>query len=131
MRLIIGGYAQGRLAYVMERYSLVDEDVWDAAKEPISKWKSQRVIYHAESLVSGWLSEGVNPCEACGELLPQWKDTILITQEVGCGLVPITAKQREWREAVGRFNTYLAANAQTVDRICCGLSMRIRGKAEE
>ena len=46
-------------------------------------------------------------------------------------MVPVKAKQREWREAVGRFNTYLASNAQTVDRICCGLSMRIKGKAEE
>lgn len=131
MKLIIGGYAQGRLAYVMQRYSLTEEDVWDAAKDSISSWKGQRVIYHAESLVSGWLNEGKNPCKACIELLPQWKDTILITQEVGCGLVPLKAKQREWREVVGRFNTLLAENSDTVERICCGLSMRIKGTAVE
>lgn len=131
MKLVIGGYAQGRLLYVMEQYALTEQDVWDAAEEPFSAWNGQRIIYHTEALVTGWLREGKNPCEAAAALLPQWKDAILITQEVGCGLVPVTAEDRRWREAVGQLNIYLAGKADTVDRVCCGLGMRIREMAEE
>lgn len=131
MRLIIGGYAQGRLSYAMEHYGLTEQDVWDAAAKPLSTWNGQRIIYHVEALVTGWLCEGKNPCEMAAALLPQWENVILITQEVGCGLVPITAEQRAWREAVGRLNTYLARQAETVDRVCCGLGMRIQGTMEE
>lgn len=127
MRLILGGYAQGKLAYAMERFGLTEKDVWDAAEESLSGWNGQRLIYHAEELVNGWLEEGKDPCQAAKDMLSQWQDVILISQEVGSGLVPITAQQRAWREAVGRFNTFLAGQAETVDRVCCGLGMRIKG----
>lgn len=130
MKLILGGFAQGRLAYAIEHFGLTEEDVWDAAKEPLSFWKGQKIISHAEELVTGWLREGKNPCEEAEKLMPQWQDVILISQEVGCGLVPITAEQRAWREAVGRFNIFLAGQAETVDRVCCGLGMRIKGTEE-
>lgn len=127
MRLILGGYAQGKLAYAMERFGLTEKDVWDAAEESISAWNGQHIIYHAEELVTGWLEEGKDPCQATKDMLLQWQDVIFISQEVGCGLVPVTAQQRVWREAVGRFNTFLAGQAETVDRVCCGLGMRIKG----
>ena len=130
MRLILGGYAQGKLAYAMERFGLTESEVWDAAKEPFSAWNGQKIINHAQELVTEWMAVGKNPCEAVAELLSRRQDVILISQEVGCGLVPVTAEQRAWREAVGRFNTFLAGQAETVDRVCCGLGMRIKGAGE-
>lgn len=127
MHLIIGGYAQGRLRYAMETFSLTEQDVWDASAAPESSWNGQRIIYRAETLVQGRLTEGLQPQEGAAFLLPQWKDAILITQEVGCGLVPVTAEQRAWRDAVGQWNAFLAANAETVDRVLCGIGMRIKG----
>ena len=38
----------------------------------------------------------------------------------------ISAEDRKWRETVGRMNTQLAAQAETVERIFCGLSMQLR-----
>ena len=36
------------------------------------------------------------------------------------------AKEREWREACGRVCTKLAAYADQVTRVCCGLGTRIK-----
>ena len=120
MHLIFGGYAQGRLSYALKTYHKNTADVFDCAAQPLSEWNGQTILYHLEALVSQSLQETVS----------NWQDCILITQEVGCGLVPISAEDRQWREAVGRMNAQLAAQAETVERIFCGLSMQLRTGAQ-
>ena len=46
--------------------------------------------------------------------------------EVGCGLVPIQAEERQRREAVGRRCCQLAERAEAVYRISCGLAIRLK-----
>ncbi|WP_419571008.1 bifunctional adenosylcobinamide kinase/adenosylcobinamide-phosphate guanylyltransferase, partial [Ruminococcus sp.] len=58
--------------------------------------------------------------------LEKWKNAVVISQEVGCGLVPVEPEQRRFREAVGRLNCLLAESAETVERVCCGLGMRLK-----
>ena len=112
MKLILGGYANGRTAYAMQNYQLTESDCFDAAAEPLARWNGQRLILHAEQLVNPWLE--------------RWQNAVLITQEVGCGLVPVTPQQRQLREAVGHFNRLLAECAETVERVCCGLGMQLK-----
>lgn len=126
MKLILGGYANGRTAYAMQNYQLTESDCFDAAAEPLARWNGQRLILHAEQLVNPWLEQGK---ESCTEILPwleRWQNAVLITQEVGCGLVPVTPQQRQLREAVGHFNRLLAECAETVERVCCGLGMQLK-----
>ena len=84
------------------------------------------LILHAEQLVNPWLEQGKEPCTEILPWLERWQNAVLITQEVGCGLVPVTPQQRQLREAVGRFNRLLAECAETVERVCCGLGMRLK-----
>lgn len=127
MKLILGGYANGRTAYAMQKYHLTESDCFDAAVQSLTQWQGQRLILHAEQLAVFWLAEGESPCTAVRPWLERWHDAICITQEVGCGLVPITAEQRQQREAIGRFNTFLAKHAETVERVCCGIGMMLKG----
>ena len=41
-------------------------------------------------------------------------------------LVDFRAGRRRFREAVGRLNCLLAESAETVERVCCGLGMRLK-----
>ena len=50
----------------------------------------------------------------------------VICNEVGCGLVPIQAEERQRREAVGRLCCDLAREAEAVYRLQCGLAMRLK-----
>ena len=50
-----------------------------------------------------------------------------ITQtEVGAGVIPLSAAEREWREKAGRLACLLAARADIVVRMVCGVSIRIK-----
>lgn len=51
---------------------------------------------------------------------------VVICNEVGCGVVPMDRRERERREAVGRLCCTLAARAQEVYRVSCGLAMRLK-----
>lgn len=126
MKLILGGYANGRTAYAMQNYQLTESDCFDAAAEPLARWNGPRLILHAEQLVNPWLEQGKEPCTEILPWLERWQNAVLITQEVGCGLVPVTPQQRQLREAVGHFNRLLAECAETVERVCCGLGMQLK-----
>ena len=126
MKLILGGYANGRTAYAMQNYQLTESDCFDAAAEPLARWNGQRLILHAEQLVNPSLEQGKEPCTEILPWLERWQNAVLITQEVGCGLVPVTPQQRQLREAVGHFNRLLAECAETVERVCCGLGMQLK-----
>lgn len=51
---------------------------------------------------------------------------MVISAEVGYGLVPIDAFERKYREAVGRVNCYLAGEAEQFYRVVCGEGERLK-----
>lgn len=59
--------------------------------------------------------DGKEPADVLGGL--DLSEKILICEDISCGVVPMDAEAREWREAVGRMNAALAAQADTVTRI--------------
>ena len=99
MHLIFGGYAQGRLSYALKTYHKNVADVFDCATQPLSEWNGQTILYHLEALVSQSLQQNKVPLTLLQETVPNWQDCILITQEVGCGLVPISAEDRGERQS--------------------------------
>ena len=50
----------------------------------------------------------------------------IICDEVGCGITPLDRTDRDWRERVGRLCCRLAAEADEVYRVHCGLGVRIK-----
>ena len=53
---------------------------------------------------------------------------VVIAAETGCGVVPMDPGQREARESAGRLACLLAARADTVVRLCCGLPEVLKGE---
>jgi len=45
---------------------------------------------------------------------------------VGCGVVPVDKREREYREYTGRLMTELAEDADEVVQVLCGLGRRIK-----
>ena len=46
---------------------------------------------------------------------------MLIGVDFSCGVVPMDAEMRRWRDENGRPNNYLSARAERVVRMFCGL----------
>lgn len=51
----------------------------------------------------------------------------IVCQEVGGGVVPMDAQEREWRECTGRLCCDIAAQADRVYRVYCGIATCIKG----
>ena len=114
MILIIGGAGQGKLEYVLQKTGLGPEQV---ARDPETA-RSRPVFAGVEQ----WPELEEN------ELLAANPEIILICDEVGSGVVPADPEQRLRREQVGRLSCRLAARAERVERIFCGLSMVLKGE---
>ncbi len=53
---------------------------------------------------------------------------LVIATELGGGVIPVDAGTRRKREQAGRLACLLAARADTVIRVCCGLPQLLKGE---
>lgn len=145
MQLIIGGAYQGKLAYAQERYEI--RDGWiDGRDCKFHELENCRGIYQFHELIRRIQMSDLQtlPEWMCGlqkdhaleleyeseqfvkELLYRNPDIIVVTNELGCGVVPVERTDRIWRETTGRICTCLAREAAEVIRVICGRGMKLK-----
>lgn len=141
MKIVTGGAYQGKLAYAKEMYGLKDGWIDGRSCEPEELLTCSGIVQFHE-FVRRMLEEGQWPEPFClppglselerhAEGFAAWlaagnPDIVIVTNELGCGVVPIDPAERFWREAVGRICTCLAARADEVVRVSCGIGMRLK-----
>lgn len=127
MKLIIGGYAQGKLNYALARYDLDADMVWDGElPEKTADPGKTAVIHHLHQWVKNRLLQGGCPEEEILSFVERYPDCVIISDEIGNGIVPAEAAEREYRERTGRILVELAARAEEVERVICGIGQRIK-----
>ena len=120
MILIIGGAYQGKLDYAKETFGIADSDVYICGTGEIDF--SKRCIYKIEEFTYNH----PNPIGYFQTHRDQWEDSILILQDIFCGVVPMGEGTRAWRQRTGRLSQYLSKEAAQVSRIFCGLEQRLK-----
>ena len=84
----------------------------------LTLWLSN--LLHAQR---DWTTEAARLTDA---LVRQKSPVILVTNEVGAGIVPDNALAREFRDAAGQLNQMIARAADEVELIVAGLPMRLK-----
>ncbi|MCD8052688.1 MAG: bifunctional adenosylcobinamide kinase/adenosylcobinamide-phosphate guanylyltransferase [Lachnospiraceae bacterium] len=130
MVLITGGAFQGKLdrarelaaredrepVIVSEEYARAEDiiraDIWDQ----FHAWVKRRMEEGVDAQTEAELAE----------ILAANPRLIIVTREMGCGLVPVDAFERAWRERVGRLGCFLAERAERVYLVTCGVPLCIR-----
>ena len=113
MILILGGAWQGMVGPVFDL-----KDGWPEA--PV------RCCRHLEALTRAASDRGETAQQVLDRLLPLTRDAFVISREIGSGVVPLDAAERRWREVHGAVLQGLAARAEHVSRIFCGLEERLK-----
>ena len=127
MKLVIGGYAQGKLGYVLSKGQMQEPVVWDGVLPGNGLAPGgQVVINHFHQWVKRRIAEGGCPEEEVLSLLDAYGDCTIICDEVGNGIVPVDPVEREYRERVGRILIGLAQRAEEVERVICGIGQKIK-----
>ena len=132
MILIVGGIEQGKKEWAKQHFGLADTQIADGAALDVSSaaeadFAPYRALYGLQTLLEHAASLSDNSREALlNTLLGLPKDFVVICDEVGLGLVPQQHEDREYRELVGRVCCALAAEAQEVWRVFCGIGQRLK-----
>ena len=120
MILIIGGAWQGKLDFAKDTFGITDTDVFTCVDGEIDF--SKRCIYGVEEFAL----HHPDPIGYFEAHRADWQDSILILQDIFCGVVPMGAENRAWRQRTGRLAQYLSKEAAQVSRIFCGLEQRLK-----
>ena len=120
MKLIIGGAYQGKRDFAKAAFSLTESDIFTCTGPEIDF--SRPCIYKIEEFTA----QHPDPVSYFQEHQEQWKDSILVLQDIFSGVVPMGAENRAWRQRTGRLAQYLSREATQVSRIFCGLEQRLK-----
>lgn len=124
MELIIGGAFQGKTDYAKKEYpSLTWKEAGDMCEEELL---SAEGILNFQEYIKKEIREGRNPGNVGELLLKKNSGAVVVSEEVGYGLVPVDAFEREYREVVGRICTKLASGSHKVTRVICGIGTVIK-----
>ncbi len=124
MKLIIGGAYQGKRDFAKNTYALAEEDIFTCTGAQIDF--SKKCIDRIEEFTYACIDAGVEPKAYFESHREDWKDSILICQDIFCGVVPMGADTRLWRRTTGQLCQYLTREAESVTRIYCGLEQKLK-----
>lgn len=126
MIFIIGGSYQGKKEFARDKFNLLDSDIFVCSPESAQIDLGKRCIAYIDSYALNRIRAGVEPADVFKANVERLQDSIIISNDVSCGIVPVDADLRAWREACGRMNNYLAREADEVWRLFCGIPQKLK-----
>lgn len=129
MELYIGGFAQGKLNFVKSlypNYRIFSEDDF----EKILLLKDEKFVWNNFHLtIKNLLNSKIESSQIQNDLskiILNNPEIIIISCEIGSGIIPLEKQDRLYREFTGRLLTLIAKKSQKVVRIICGLEQRLK-----
>ena len=93
---------------------------------PAGTGAGQVIVNHLHRYIREQLRQGTDPEAMIENFGKEHPDCILICDEIGNGIVPMEAEERTYRERTGRILEQLAAQADEVVRVVCGIGQKIK-----
>ena len=87
---------------------------------------SKKCVADLEKFTFACVKNNMDSVEYFKQHSEKWKNSIIICQDIFCGVVPMGAENRKWRQETGRLCQYLSKEAEIVTRIFCGLEQKLK-----
>lgn len=127
MILLVGPAYQGKLRWICREFSVSNEEIFFCRQEDSFCDWTKPVISGLHLYCKAALASGRSPVREMAAQMETLKGKILLCDEIGSGIVPLTAEDRQWREAVGQLLQLLAKEAETVISFLCGIPLVLKG----
>lgn len=124
MKLIIGGAFQGKLEYAKKTYGITDGNIFECTDDGKIDLGCG-LVNHIEKWTLWCVRNGIEPLDYFTDNLSN-NDIIFISDDISCGVVPVTKDERMWREANGRLLMKLSEKSDEVERVFCGIAQRLK-----
>ena len=139
MIFIIGGENQGKLEYLFNIGTFKKEDVVDCLKVDELKaeeilMSNKPVIYNFNNLIKELLvvyDDEEKVKENIKRMIKENRKAVIISNEIGYGIVPIDKFERRYRELTGRICCEVAKESKEVHRVICGIGTIIKGEEND
>ena len=92
----------------------------------ITLWISNLLLRANGASVAAQPMVEASVAELLTQLATRTTHTIVVSNEVGLGIVPETPLGREYRDLLGRANASIAASADRVELLVAGLPLRVK-----
>ena len=126
MHLIMGGRHMGKNAYADSLYGPAAAPC-DLTSAPMDSMMDADRVLNLQEGVRRLLLEGGNALEFFAARVERLRGSVLIGTEIGGGVIPLDPFERHWRDETGLVYQLLAREAVIVDRVWCGLPLRLKG----
>lgn len=122
MVLVTGGAYNGKLAYVMNEFSVDIKDLCDGSKCEIDEIFLKSGIYNFHLLIRRLIDSGRE--EELFELQKRISASdikYIISDETGMGVIPLDDKDRQYREYLGKILCKISMSCSKVIRVYYGI----------
>lgn len=131
MILVIGGETQGKYKFVVDEILKGKTDVMsmDEKYKTLECFYTSKIMNHFHLIVKRLMEEEYTDDQieaAIFDIIDRNPNIIIITNEIGYGIVPIEREQRRYREQTGRICCKLAKQAESVYRLTCGIPEKLK-----
>ena len=124
MQMIIGGANQGQIAWAKENIRNIQ---WiDGKTCSYDKIYTCEGIYDFQEYIKRLMKDEINTDTLAKEMIERNPKLIIVTDEIGYGLVPVERFLRDYREQTGRICTELASFSESVVRVVLGIGTFIK-----
>lgn len=125
MKMVIGGANQGQLEWAKEQYKI--EKWLDGTSCALDEIDNCDGIYDFHQYIFRVLKEDKEGAGTLAKrIISNNPGTVIVSDEIGYGLVPVDNFDRMYREKTGRICTELAAFSEEVTRVVMGIGVRIK-----
>ena len=116
--LVLGGAFQGKRDYVIENFGILPDEIYTFVEDDAEIPSGFRCYEHIERYVYACIKKGKKPVDSFPE------NSVIIIDDIFCGVVPMDELIRRYREEAGRFMQKIAVHSD-VYRVFCKRGIKL------
>ena len=114
----------GKRAYALKLYGHFDYECDFEKDDDIT---SSGLITNIHAGIKNMMTKGIDAHGFFMNRIDLLRHSVIIGDEISGGVVPVEEFSRKWRDETGKIYQELANEADIVERIFAGLSLRLKG----